>query len=67
MVLNTLGASAELMIQNDMSFTDILNRVATKGGITEVGTRVIYDGFPEIAEEMFEKTLAKRKETASIG
>ena len=67
MVLNTLGAAAELMLQKGMSFTDIVNRVATKGGITEAGTRVIYDGFPEIAEEMFEKTLAKRKETASIG
>ncbi|MBQ6343778.1 MAG: NAD(P)-binding domain-containing protein [Anaerolineaceae bacterium] len=66
MVLNTLGATAELMLQKDMSFTDIVNRVATKGGITEVGTRVIYDGFPDIAEEMYEKTLAKRRETASM-
>jgi hypothetical protein len=39
--------------------------VATKGGITEVGSRVIYDGFPEIADEMFGKTLAKRRETAA--
>jgi hypothetical protein len=31
-----------------------------------VGSRVIYDGFPEIADEMFEKTLAKRRKTAVI-
>ena len=45
---------------------DVVKRVATKGGITEVGSRVIYDGFPDIADEMFGKTLAKRRETAAI-
>ena len=30
-----------------------------------MGSRVIYDGFPDIADDMFGKTLAKRKETAS--
>lgn len=65
MVLDTLSATGDLMIQKDMSFEDVVNRVATKGGITEVGSRVIYDGFPEIADEMFAKTLAKRRETAS--
>ena len=65
MVLDTLSATGELMLHKDMSFEDVVNRVATKGGITEVGSRVIYDGFPEIADEMFEKTLAKRRETAA--
>ena len=67
MVLNTLCSTGELMLQKDMSFEDVVSRVATKGGITEVGSRVIYDGFPDTADEMFEKTLAKRRETASIG
>lgn len=49
-----------------MSFEDVVKRVATKGGITEVGSRVIYDGFPDIADEMFGKTIAKRRETAAI-
>ena len=65
MVLDTMCATGELMIQKEMSFEDVVNRVATKGGITEVGSRVIYDGFPDTADEMFEKTLAKRRETAS--
>ena len=64
MVLETLNATGELMLQKDMCFDDVVKRVATKGGITEVGSRVIYDGFPEIADEMFEKTHAKRRETA---
>ena len=38
--------------------------VFTKGGITEVGSQVIYDGFPKTADEMFKKTLEKRKQTA---
>lgn len=67
MVLNTLCSTGELMLKKDMSFEDVVSRVATKGGITEVGSRVIYDGFPDTADEMFEKTLAKRRETASIG
>ena len=62
MVLDTLNATGELMLQKDMCFDDVVKRVATKGGITEVGSRVIYDGFPEIADEMFVKTLAKRRE-----
>ena len=65
MVLDTLSATGELMLRKDMNFEDVVKRVATKGGITEVGSRVIYDGFPEIADEMFEKTLAKRRETAA--
>ena len=67
MVLNTLCSTGELMLQKDMSFEDVVSRVATKGGITEVGSRVIYDAFPDTADEMFEKTLAKRRETASTG
>ena len=64
MVLNTLCATGELMLEKQMSFEEIVNRVATKGGITEEGTRVIYEQFPETADMLFEKTLAKRKKTA---
>ncbi len=65
MVLDTLCSTGELMLRKDMSFEDVVSRVATKGGITEVGSKVIYEGFPDIADEMFEKTLAKRRETAA--
>ena len=65
MVLNTMSATGDLMLEKDLSFEDTVNRVATKGGITEEGTKVIYDMFPAAADEMFNKTLAKRKLTAS--
>ncbi len=64
MVLNTMCSTGELMLRKDMSFEDVVERVATKGGITEVGAKVIYEGFPAVADEMFVKTLEKRAETA---
>lgn len=64
MVLDTLCATGELMMDKDMSFQDVVSRVATKGGITEEGTKVVYESFPEISDELFNKTLDKRKQTA---
>ena len=64
MVLNTMSATGDLMLQKDMTFGQVVERVATKGGITEEGTRVVYDRFPSVADELFLKTLAKRQLTA---
>ncbi len=64
MVLNTMSATGDLMLQKELSFNDVVTRVATKGGITEVGSSVIYEGFPKVADDMFEKTLEKRRQTA---
>ena len=64
MVLNTLTATGELMIEKEMTFGEVVERVATKGGITQEGTSIIYDKFPEIADELFVKTLAKRAQIA---
>ena len=47
-----------------MSFDDVVSRVATRGGITEEGTRIVYERFPETADQLFEKTLEKRRRTA---
>ncbi|MBQ7057993.1 MAG: NAD(P)-binding domain-containing protein [Firmicutes bacterium] len=43
MVLRTMSATGDLMIQKGMTFEEVVSRVATKGGITEVGTEVIYE------------------------
>ena len=64
MVLSTMSATGDLMLKKDMTFEEVVNRVATKGGITEEGTKVVYEGFPEVADLLFEKTLEKRKATA---
>lgn len=64
MVLQTMIATGELMLKKGMSFEDVVTRVATPGGITEEGTKVVYENFPETARVLFEKTLQKRKMTA---
>ena len=64
MVLSTMSATGDLMLLKDMTFEDVVTRVATKGGITEEGTKVVYEGFPETADLLFEKTLEKRKLTS---
>ncbi len=61
MVLRTLDAAGTLMVEKEMSFETVVKRVATPGGITEEGTKVIYESFPPIADEVFRRTLAKRK------
>ena len=66
MVLSTMSATGDLMLQKGMSFEDVATRVATKGGITEEGTKVVYEGFPETADLLFEKTLEKRRLTTEI-
>ena len=64
MVRNTFAATGALVTEKDMSFREIVERVATPGGITQEGTAVIYEKFPEIADDMFRVTLEKRKKIA---
>ncbi len=63
MVLHTMVGTGMLMLEEEYSFEDVVSRVATKGGITEEGTKVIHGQFPKVADEMFEKTLEKRRQT----
>jgi pyrroline-5-carboxylate reductase len=46
-----------------MTIETLINRVATKGGITEEGVKIINERLPETINEMFVKTLEKRKIT----
>lgn len=64
MVLNTLSATSLLMLEKNMSFSNVVERVATKGGITQEGTAVVYKDFPSVADDLFEETLKKRKITS---
>ena len=63
MVLKTLEATSSLMLNNNYTFENVVDRVATKGGITQEGTSVVYENFPAIADEIFQKTLEKRRIT----
>jgi pyrroline-5-carboxylate reductase len=63
MVVETMYGTGKLLLEKEMSFDNLISRVATKGGITEEGTKIIEEKLPDIINEMFEKTLEKRKIT----
>jgi pyrroline-5-carboxylate reductase len=61
LVTDTLFATAKLIAQTGMSFEQAVSRVATKGGITEEGALIFDQSLPQVFDEMFAKTLAKRR------
>lgn len=63
MVLKTMAGTGQLMLSKEYTFEEVIHRVATKGGITEEGVKVIHNRLPEVVEELFEKTLEKRSQT----
>lgn len=64
MVKNTLYGTSKLILDNGLSFEEVIARVATKGGITEEGTKIIHEQFPRTVSDMFNKTILKRKITS---
>lgn len=61
MIIRTLFGTSKLFIEKNMDFEKIIQRVATKGGITEEGVKIFKLWLPETFDEMFEVTLAKRE------
>lgn len=61
MLLQTLYGTSKLMIEKKMDFRDVIIRVATKGGITEEGVKVIEKCLPQVFGEMIDKCMNKRK------
>lgn len=61
MVTETLFATAKLLTETGMSFNETVSRVATKGGITQEGVAVFGETLPQVFDEMFRKTLGKRR------
>jgi pyrroline-5-carboxylate reductase len=61
MVLKTLLGTARLLTERNMSFDEAITRVATPGGITEEGVRVLRSKLPQALDEMFDRTLEKRR------
>lgn len=60
MVLQTLYGTLQLMLEKKMGFAQVISRVATKGGITEEGVKVINNHMPAVFDELFDETLNKR-------
>jgi len=63
MVVKTMYGTGKLLLENNISFDELIDRVTTKGGITEEGVKIIEKNLPKIINQMYEKTLEKRKVT----
>lgn len=62
LLLETLLGTARLLAERGMGFDETVRRVATPGGITREGVNVLEAGLPGVFDELFEKTLEKRRE-----
>jgi pyrroline-5-carboxylate reductase len=51
MVIETMYGTGKLLLEKGITFDNLINRVATKGGITEEGTKTIENKLPEIIIE----------------
>lgn len=58
LVMETLAGTAELL-KTVNSFEEVVTRVATKGGITEEGVKVIRKVVPSMYDDLLEVTLSK--------
>lgn len=64
LTLQTLQGTLVLMSEKKMDFEQVITRVATKGGITEEGVKVIKKHLPAVFDELFDETLQKRARVA---
>lgn len=66
MVRSTLYGTAKLLCEKDISFNQTIDRVATKGGITEEGVKVIQKGLPFVFDTLLDKTLGKHDKVKAM-
>lgn len=59
MVVSTLFGTAKVMAEKGIGFSEMIRRVATKGGITEEGVKVLNNHLPVVFDEVFDRTLSK--------
>jgi pyrroline-5-carboxylate reductase len=59
MVIETLYGTAKILHNTDLTLQDVIKQVATRGGITEEGLKVMDGELPSIFDELFENTMEK--------
>lgn len=59
MFIQTLYGLSKIYKERHIDFSETIQRVARKGGITEIGISVVNDKAPAFFDEIFDKTLAK--------
>jgi len=60
--LETMLGTALLMQEKGMSFEELAHKVATPGGCTAEGLKVLQKGLPPLVEELYEATCRREKE-----
>jgi len=63
MVIQTMYGTLKLLQEENKSLEEIMDLVATPGGITEDGLKVLKQGLPPVFHELFRVTLNKYKKT----
>ncbi len=53
--------TARILAAEQMKFDDVIGRVATKGGSTEEGVKVLQARLPDVMDEVFQSLDAKRR------
>lgn len=64
-ILNSLQGTSILLQAKNESFLNLVNRVARKGGNTEIGVNLFRDNFPEVFDKMFLKMITNEKDRNS--
>jgi len=59
MVLETLLGTAKLLQAKNMGFEALISAVATKGGISEEGIKVLDRHLPTVFDDLVETTMNK--------
>ena len=60
-VKETMMGTARILAENQMTIDTVIERVATKGGSTEEGVRIICSRLPKVMDEVHEALSAKRR------
>jgi pyrroline-5-carboxylate reductase len=65
-ILPTAYGTTRLFMEQKAGFTDLISRVATKGGISEEGVKILDRELPDVFDELLTVTLAKREKIKQI-
>jgi pyrroline-5-carboxylate reductase len=61
MVIASFYGTAKLICEKGMDFDEVISRVATPGGITEEGVKVLRNGLPATFDRVFDRTMEKQE------
>jgi len=61
LIIPTLSGTARLLDEREYTLETIMKRVATPGGITEEGAKLLQSEMPSVYDTLIQRTLAKHK------